>query len=228
MKAKKRYRCCLVILLLLPCLAFADDSGIRVSGSATVSTVPDLATFTFALEGRGQDLPVVKEDIDARTARLVQLCKSLDIPTNKITATEVSIRPQYHYQNKTLLGYQVSRTLTVTLADLANYSALVNGAIESGITTIRNIIIDTSQRDELQRHALETAVRDAGRKARIIARGAGVKLGRLLSVTEGGTPMKADHYRLLSRETAVAGNVDVVEPGEITVTATVVVNYAIE
>lgn len=228
MKAKNYHFLFLIVLLLLPGLAIADTGGVRVSGKATVSVVPDMATFTFAIEGRGQKLAVVKKDIDSRTASLVQLCKSIGIATNKITATEISIRPQYNYQSKTFLGYAVSRTVNVTLTDLANYSALVSGAIDAGITTIRNIVVDTSSRDELQSQALEAAVQDARKKAQLIARGAGVKLGRVLNIIEGGMPVAAASYRLLGTEAAQTDGAAVVEPGEISITALVTVTYSLD
>jgi len=228
MKLENRYLLLLVIFFLFPVAVMADNAGIQVSGTAKVTVVPDMATFTFAIEGRGQDLPIVKSDIDMKTARLVHLCKSLEIDAKKITATEVSIRPQYNYQNKTFLGYNISRTVNVTLDKLSQYSQLVNGAIDAGITTIRSIVIDSSERDDLQRKALESAVQDAASKARIVARGAGVHLGKVLSVKEGGVPMESSNYRLLSLESARVDNASVIEPGEISITATVVVNFAID
>jgi len=228
MRAEKFHFLFLVFLLLLPGLAAADTRGIQVSGKAKVSVVPDMATFTFAIEGRGQELAVVKQDIDTRTAKLVQLCKSVGVDTKKITATEVSIRPQYNYQNKTFLGYAVTRTVNVTLTDLDNYSALVSGAIDAGITTIQNIVVDTSSRDDLQREALEAAVQDARDKAQIVARGAGVKLGKVVSIIEGGIPVEASSYRLLGTEAAQIDGAAVVEPGEISITAMVTVTFSLD
>lgn len=227
MKVKNVHFLLLAWLLLLPGLAYADNDGIRVSGKATISVVPDQATFTFAIEGRGEKLASLKQDIDSRTAALLRLCRSLGIDNKKLTATEVSIRPQYNYQNRAFVGYTVSRTVNVVLTDLGNYSALVSGAIAAGITTIRNITVDSSDRDRLQRDALDAAVRDAHDKAQILAQGAGVKLGKVLSIAEAGVPVENTSYRLLQTEAMPAGNAAVVEPGEISITALVTVVYAL-
>jgi len=228
MKAERYRFLFLAFLLLLPGRTIAETGGIQVSGKAKVSVVPDMATFTFAIEGRGQELAVVKKDIDARTGNLVALCKATGVDTKKITATEISIRPQYDYQNKTFTGYAVSRIVNVTLTHLDNYSALVSGAIDAGITTIRSIVIDTSSRDDLLRDALQAAVEDAREKAQFIARGAGVKLGRVVNIIEGGMPVEAANYRLLGAEAARVDGAAVVEPGEISITATVTVTFALD
>jgi uncharacterized protein YggE len=228
MKAEKHHFLFLAFLLLLPGLAMADSRGIQVSGKAKVSVVPDMATFTFAIEGRGQELAAVKKDIDIRTAKLVRLSKSTGVDTKNITATEISIRPQYDYQNKTFIAYAVSRTVNVTLTNLDNYSALVSGAIDAGITTIRSIVVDTSRRDDLLRDALQAAVQDAREKAQIIARGADVELGRVVNIVEGGMPVEAANYRLLGAEAARVDGSAVVEPGEISITAMVTVTFSLD
>ena len=67
----------------------------------------------------GRNLSELKTEIDRKTAALVGLCKKIGIKTKNITSAEVSIRPQYNYQTRTFLGYDVSRNVSVILKDLA-------------------------------------------------------------------------------------------------------------
>lgn len=206
-------------------VAAANEGGIQVVGNAQISVVPDMATFSFSIEEQGMVIADLKGSIDGKSAALVSLCKRIGIAANDITASEVSIRPQYNHQSKAFIGYDISRVIKVTLKQLTQYSALVNGAIAAGITTIQSINLDTKDRDVLENKALGSAVDNARLKAEIIASRTHVQLGRVVSVKE-----RDSHFvgRTLSASSVGAVPQGVFEPGEITVSATVDITYEIE
>ena len=231
MKSKKHYQRILLTFSLIFFASFssAAEQGITVTGKAKVSVVPDIALFSFAINGRGKELGVLKADIDKKTAALVSLSKKTGIKKKNISSSEVSIRPQYNYQTKVFTGYEVSRNIKVRLDNLDKYTELVNGAIASGITTINGVKLDISNRDELERKVLATAVKDAKKKADILAKSTGVNLGKVVSIQEGGQRIVHDSFQFREMaSTQSASQQGSFEPGEIKVTTSVVVNYAIK
>ena len=218
----------LFLSLTLSVSAIADSSGVQVSGTAKVGAVPDIARFSFAINGRGKDLPKLKLDIDRKTATVVTLCKQLGVENKHISSAEVSIHPQYNHQTRELVGYNLSRNISVELHNLDRYTQLVNGAIDSGITTINNIQLDISNRDRLAAEALASAVKAAREKAEVIAENADIHLGKIISVQETGSNF--DNRRFGVRQMAMAESAvsEAFEPGEISIMATVTVIYAIE
>lgn len=227
MNSPSLYQRAVIILsmLLIPFWAQAGDKGIRVVGTSKVSVAPDMATFGFAIEEQGKDLKSVKQAIDDRAAKLIRLCKRMGIEAAQITSSQLSIRPQYNYQTKAFLGYQVSRDVKVVLNDLSRYTDLVNGAVSSGITTIRSITLDTTKREELEDKALTSAAGAAKKKAGILARSTGVTLGKVVAIDEGGAPVVRRVFAAAIRSPRENG---AFEPGQITVTVTVTATYAIE
>lgn len=220
-----------LLIFLSACLAsisYAGQSGIEVTGNAKVSVVPDMATFSFAINDRGKNLASLKADIDKKTAELISLCKKLNIETKDISSSEVSIRPQYNYQTKSFLGYEVSRNINVVLKNLKKYTELVNGAIASGITNINNIALDSMEREALESKVLGAAIESAKQKATIIANNSGVNLGKVVYVKEGGSPIRLESYGFRQSASAIPSESGAFEPGEISVTASVVVRYAID
>ena len=220
--------------LVFFCLCFpvsyvhAKQSGIEVTGTAKESVVPDMARFSFSINGKGKLLPTLKNEIDIKTAGLVTLCKKLGVKTKDITSSEVSIQPEYNYQTRSFIGYNVSRNVKVILNNLDKYTALVNGAIESGITTINSINLDVKDREILENKALGAAIDAAKKKAEIMAESSDVDLGSVIYVKEGGSSVRIENYAFeekLGQRSNVRG---VFEPGEIAVTATVVVRYSIK
>ena len=218
--------CSLLLVILLPLTSHANDYGIRVSGTSQLTAAPDIAYFTLAISARGEDLPRIKNEVDLKTAKSVALAKELGIAAEKISTSEISISPQYNYQTKDFLGYEVTRNIKLTLNELSKYSHLINGVIESGITTVRHISLDTSKRKQLEISALESAVAAAETKALALARSAGVRLGKVTSIEESGLPSASvSLYRENRAVSSQASGAFV--PGEITLSATVIVNYSI-
>ena len=205
----------------------AEEGGVEVTGTAKESVVPDMATFSFSINGKGKVLATLKNEIDIKTADLVTLCKKTGVKTIDITSSEVSIRPEYNYQTKSFIGFNVSRNVKVILKNLDNYTDLVNGAIKSGITNISSIALDTKDREALERKALGLAIDAARKKADIMAKSAGVTLGKVIYVKEGGSPIRAENFAFREKVSSASTTQGVFEPGEISVTATVVVKYSI-
>ncbi len=208
----------------------ASFEGIEMSGTAKVSVVPDMAQFSFAVNARGKSLPALKSEIDRKTTAVIALCKKLDIDTKHISSAEVSIHPQYNHQTRELIGYDISRNINVELHNLERYSDLINGAIKSGITTVNNINLGVRSRSKLEAQALADAVKAARTKAEIVAKNAGIQLGKVISVRESGSNFDNRRYQFRANgEDAMAGQLQgAFEPGEISVTATVVVTFTIQ
>ena len=232
MKEKNQFS--LIILLLsvnfLISSVYASDDGIQVVGTAKVSVVPDMATFSFSINERGKILSNLKASVDNKSAKLVSLCKKLGIDSKHITSSEVSIRPQYNYQTKSFIGYEVSRDIKVILDKLNKYSELVNGAINTGITTVRSVNLDIKDRVSLENMALGSAIGAAKIKAEIIANNTGTKLGKVISVKEGSVPFEASNYQFrgFAESAPVAMKQGAFEPGEITITTNVIIKYKIK
>ncbi|MBF0281667.1 MAG: SIMPL domain-containing protein [Zetaproteobacteria bacterium] len=227
MNALAKFVVCLCIAAFMPFSIDALENGIEVSGSSDVRVPPDIANFSFAISDRGNDLVAMKKSMDQKSSTIVALCKKLGVDRSDISSTEISIHPQYNYQTRDFLGYDLSRVIQVTLHGLEKYSDLVNGAIEAGVTNINRITLDTSTRDAVEREALTEASESAKKKAQLLAQSHGVELGRLLSIEERG--QFSEDRKFLYQERAVAAqNSGAFEPGEISIRATIVVKYAIQ
>ena len=218
-------------LLLMPWSLLQAQSetlaGITVQGHAEVSVAPNMATFNFSIAERGANLARLKRAVDDRSADLIELCLQLGVLHKDITSAEVRIRPRYDHPNANLLGYDVSRDVSVVLKDLEVYTDLVNGAIDAGISSLGNIQLDVSERESLEINSLAAAMVAARRKAQIIAAEAGVTLGKVINVREAGQFAEIPHYRARAESMAM-GSRPVFEPGEILVSSQVSVTYAID
>jgi uncharacterized protein YggE len=85
----------------------------------------------------------------------------------------------------TIVGYQASNSVQVTAA-LGKSGALVDAAVGAGANNVDGPNLDTADKASLYGDALKKALVDARGKAQAIADGAGLTLGNLVKVSEGG------------------------------------------
>ncbi len=72
-----------------------DNLGIHVSGRGEVEVVPDMARFSLEINRQGQDAVALKKEMDAVTAKVLQLTERLKIDRKDVTAAMVNIQPNY-------------------------------------------------------------------------------------------------------------------------------------
>lgn len=164
--------------------ARAETSGIHVTGSGEIRAVPDMARVNLEARREGEDAAVLKAELDEVTRAVLRLIRDMDIEERLVTAAAVSIHPRYRHRNgeTALEGLTATRSIEVILEDLGNVTRLINGALERGVNGIGGIQLDLSNRDQLERQALDLAVDDARDEAARVARRFGVTLGPVLDV----------------------------------------------
>jgi uncharacterized protein YggE len=119
-----------------------------------------------------------------------------------------------------VLGYTASTTVTAE-SELAKAGSLVDAAVDAGATGVSGPSWSRSDYGALYRQALQNAVADAKAKAQALADSAGLTLGAVTSVTEGGGVQPLP-YASAAADAGVAK----LEPGTQTVDASVTVAFA--
>jgi uncharacterized protein YggE len=111
----------------------------------------------------------------------------------------------------------------VTIRELAKAGSILDAASNAGANDVYGPTLTRSDQDGLEAKALQAAVRNARAKARILADAAGVRLGSVTAITEGGNePMPVYEAALAKRVSSAP-----IEPGKQQTSATVRVTFAI-
>lgn len=236
----------LTLSLFVPASASALADGmpgspyIQVSGHGEMHVVPDMAYVSLTVEKTDADVAAARRDVEARTAKLLAAARAAGIADKDIDAHSVSIAPEYGCESsglssvsgtcvRKLTGQHVSRSVNLTLRDLARYGELVDGLFKAGVTDLGDVEVDRSDRRALEQKARALAVADAHDKAAGLAQSAGVTLGAVYSVSEQGvgfTPRP-----MMARMNAMTTNTAATAPeylnGKIEISADVTVFYLI-
>jgi uncharacterized protein YggE len=194
--------------------------GITVNGTGTVQAVPDQAQFSLGVETKG---PTAREALAANSERMRRVLAALNaagIAKGDVQTQDVSVSRSYPDD-----GYSADNSVLVTIRDLARAGSILDAASNAGANNVYGPTLSRSNQDELQAKALREAVDNARAKAQALAEAAGVHLGNVTAITEGGAePMPYYDVALAKRTPTPEAPI---EPGTQEIQANVRVTFAI-
>lgn len=203
---------------------------VTATGSATV--VPDAARAQISIVAEDPQSAEVAQAsaAEATTAVLAALAAS-GVEEADISTSGLSVGPMYTYSDntQTLTGYQATQTLSLTLRDLANAGATLDGAVQAGGNLVRvdSFAAFVSDPTTTAVKAREQAVGIAQAQAEQYAELLGFSLGEVARVSESSTSAPPP----IAFDMAVGGAESApntpVSPGTTEVSVTVEVTWAI-
>ena len=186
---------------------------LTVNGHGEARRAPDLATITAGVRTQAaaaQD--ALRQNTDAMN-KVFATMKQLGIDEKDIQTSNFSVQPVYQENapgvpqtepNK-IAGYQVVNQVTVIVRDIAKLGTALDAFITSGANEMNGVSFGIANAGPLTDEARDAAIKDAARKATLMAKSAGVKLGRLTSLSESSSapPVPMYQARFAKAETSV-------------------------
>jgi uncharacterized protein len=196
--------------------------SIQTSGESVITAKPDRAQI---------DTGVVTQSESSQTAAtrnatqletvLAQLRRQLGANAD-IKTISYSLTPNYRYPTgggePTITGYTATNIVRVTLDDLTQIGKAIDTATSTGANRIQSLQFTLKDRQAAEARALSDAAARARRKADALASAFGLRIVRILSVSESSPvviPVRDVAYaRAEATQTPI-------EPGTVEVRATV-------
>jgi uncharacterized protein YggE len=217
----------LIVALLAGCATAAvppaSDPGISVTGTGRVSLAPDIVTVDIGAEARAPQLTDATAEVDRRMRDVLARVKTPGVDVRTIGYSIEPIaetrQPPSGEAGSRIAGYRATNIIQVKTRDVAGIGRLVDAAVAAGANLVRSLRFGLDAPERAESEARRLAVQDAASRAQQLAAASGVKLGRLLSVTESSSPV---------RPVGVAMMAVPVEAGQLDVTVVVQARYAID
>ena len=194
---------------------------ITVTGNGTVDATPNRASFDFGVTTRGATAAEALSRNGSQARAIISALKKAGIDSSDIQTTQVSLWPQTSNDGSRITGYQASNSVQVT-ATLGKSGELVDAAVRAGANNVDGPNLDTADKSSLYDKALKQALNDAKGKAEAIAEAAGLTLGQVTKVHEGGSAAPVPVFA----DKAAASESVPIDAGTQHIDASVTVTYA--
>lgn len=207
--------------------AGTETPRIRVTGHAVVTVQPERAEVDVGVVTQDREAqPAARRNAEKLDATLRSLREALGPDGAQFETVSYSLQPVYERpeprSEPVVTGYTATNVVRVKELELDSIGKVIDIATSTGANTIRNIAFRLKDEGEVKTRALREAAKDARVKADVLADALGVRILRILTVSEGEAdvvrPMPMYRSELAMAQAAPPTPV---EPGSIEVRATV-------
>lgn len=163
---------------------------VSAEGKAVVS--PDIANLSFSVVSEGNDPVALQDENNEKMQRALDHVKAQGVDEKDIKTAQYNLQPRYEFdedrRRSFISGYTLTQTVFVKVRDIEKTAPVLAGLPERGINQIGSISFSVDDPDKYLADAREEAFRKARAKAKEIARENGLRLGRIVNVSESGWP----------------------------------------
>ena len=205
----------------------SDGTLLSVSAQAEARRVPDVATMSTGVVTRAADANAAMRANAEQMSKVMAAIKAAGIAERDIQTTGVNLNPDYRYEDNkapVITGYQASNTVNIKVRDLSKLGKALDALVASGANQVNGPSFEIDQPEAAYDEARQAALKKAQARADMYAKSLGLKVRRIVSISEGGgfrppmpMPMmamargKAEADTAISPgETALSASLDVV------------------
>jgi uncharacterized protein YggE len=226
----------LALCASLPGVAMAHDTtqGPAISAGNTLLTVsadgrstrtPDLALFSAGVTTQGKTAAEALSANSADMNKVIAALKKAGIADKDIQTSNLSINPVYGQptfgpngqviQEARIIGYQASNQVSIKQRDLKNFGKVLDALVAAGANQVNgpNFMIENA--DAAYDEARVTAMKKARARAELYAKAAGLRVARIVSISEGGGYMPPMPMVYAKAEMAADAAPTPVAPGQV-------------
>ena len=203
-----------------------------VSAQGETRRSPDTATISAGVVTQAADAASAMRENAARMDRVIAALKRAGIADRDIRTANISLSPQYRYANNeppVITGYQASNNVTVRFRDIGRSGTVLDALVATGANQINGPDLGLDNPAAALDEARVDAVAKARARAELYARAAGLRVKRILSISESAFEMpRPMPVMLRSMDAAEAAPASKILPGEQALNVNLSVRFELE
>lgn len=167
----------------------ADGTLLSIATTADATRVPDVATISTGVVTQAADANAAMRANAVQMDKVMAALRGAGIAERDIQTSGISLNPQYRYaenQPPTITGYQASNTVNVKVRDLARLGKVLDTLAAQGANQINGPSFEVDKPDAAYDEARLGALKKAQARADTYAAALGMKVRRIVSISEGG------------------------------------------
>jgi uncharacterized protein YggE len=183
-----------MISLLLPASSVHAQENTRIrppsvtaQGEAVITAEPDQAQIDIGVLTQARTAPDAAKENAEKLSRVLAQIKKLLGKGDEVKTTGYSLNPNYRYPQggkPEITGYTAANVLQIRTGNLAGVGKLIDAGMQSGANQINRLVFTLKDEHSAQVQALRMAAQEAQSKAGEMAGALGMKVVRVLSLTE--------------------------------------------
>jgi len=205
---------------------------ISVSGEGKKYAKPDVAILVLGVKDQGSDISKIVKNNTQKMNTIISEIKKMGIEEKDIQTTQYTISPDYNWTEKegrVFKGYIVNQEITIKVRDFEKIGRILDKATSNGANEVRNIQFTIDDLEKFRIEARAQAIKQAKEKAMLIAQQSGLKIVKIINITEGYQPIPQPIYRQgATKELYQSGGVPEIQPGQMEITSTVTLTYRVK
>ena len=226
---------------------------LTVSAEGKSFREPDMAVFSAGVTTQGDSAAAALADNSRAMSQVIAALKRAGIAERDIQTSNLSIQPIYADPNRdammaarmsgqpyvppppeqrvpTIIGYQAMNNVSVRQRDLKDFGKVIDTLAAAGANQINGPMFQMDKPDPALDEARLDAVKAARARAELYANATGLRIVRILSITEGGgyygpPPVVFARGGMMEASAPPPPPPAPVQPGELQMTTQVTVLY---
>lgn len=165
---------------------------VNVSASGEASQVPDTANISAGVVTEAEDSETAMRDNAAQMDKLIKAIEAAGIDKKDVQTSGISLSPRYHYQQDRkprITGYVAHNTVSIKVRKIEKLGETLDALAAAGANQIHGPNLSIGEPEPLMAEARQQALDKARARAESYAKALGMKVRRIVSVSENGAGM---------------------------------------
>lgn len=207
------------------------ESSVTVPGQGSVRVEPDVADLRLGVVSIRPTAAAARSAAAATMQAIIDALLAAGVERRDLQTTLVGLDAVRDYSSPsgpTVTGYQMTNAVEATIRVVATVGAVIDAALAAGATSMDGLTFRVADPTEALAEARRLAVADARTRATTLAAEAGVTLGRVVGIVEGGAMVPEPPRPMAELRMKAAADVATpVEAGTSELSIAVTVTFAI-
>jgi len=204
-------------------------STFDVEATGKALAVPNTAQINLGIQINKPTVKEAQNEANEKINSTTQAIKKLGVEEKNIKTINYSVYPNYDYRaGQKINGYNINITIQVKVNDFDKVNQVIDTATSLGLNQIGSLefTLDDEKLEEIEMQARKEAIQKAKNKASEIAKTGGLRLGKIVNISENLTNTYPTPFL---KSTGIGGEAEdqrtEIQPGQSEITISVIVSY---
>ena len=214
----------------VPVVQTINGTRLDVSVTGEVSRVPDIANISAGVVTRAASATAAISQNAARMERVRAALKRAGIEDRDIQTSSINLNPEYRYQDNqapVLTGYSASNQVSIRFRDIRNSGRILDALVAEGANQINGPSLSIDKPEAALDEARTKALAAGRARAELYARSLGLRVGKLVSVSESGG-YSGPQPMVMSRMAVAEAAATKIDPGEQQLQVTLAMTFELQ